>query len=78
MDTLAQLGITWQHAFNEMYELTSSDYHAGPEQDRDFPDSDSLWVFKKVVNGQIIYIKFKVMYQQNGETKIVSFHIDGV
>ncbi|MGI6334491.1 MAG: hypothetical protein ACOX1A_07860 [Saccharofermentanales bacterium] len=78
MDALAQLGITWQQAFDEMYTLTSSDYYAGPEQDRNFPNSDPLWIFKKVVNGQKIYIKFKVMYQKNGETKVVSFHIDGV
>jgi hypothetical protein len=76
MDTLAQLGITWKDAFIEIYSLSQNDYFSGPSVDRDYPNSDLLWVFKKYIDGHNIYIKTKVEYQQNGEVKIISFHID--
>lgn len=76
MDTLAQLGITWKDVFTEIYSLSKNDYYSGPSVDRDFPRSDLLWVFKKNIDGHLIYIKTKVVYQQNGEIKIVSFHFD--
>lgn len=78
LDTLAQLGILWSDAKREIYELTSTDYFTGPEVDRDKPLSDYLWVFKKHVFGDVIYIKFKVEYQENGEVKVLSFHIDDI
>lgn len=78
LDTLAILGITWSDALEEIYSLTSSDYDSGPEIDRDRPLSDSLWVFKKNVYGSLIYIKFKIEYQENGDIKILSFHIDNI
>lgn len=76
--TLSILGITWQHAKDEIYELTSGDYVSGSEIDRNYPSSDMLWKFKKIVNGNVIYIKFKVLYQENGEVKVISFHIDNI
>ena len=35
-----------------------------------------FWVFKKNVDGNSIYIKFKVLYQKDGGVRVVSFHID--
>ena len=78
LDTLAILGITWSDAIEEIYSLTSSDYDSGPEIDRNRPLGDSLWVFKKNVYGNLIYIKFKVEYQENGDVKVLSFHIDNI
>jgi hypothetical protein len=43
--------------------------------DMDDMKSDHLWVFKKRIDGEVIYIKFKVVYQENGEVRVVSFHI---
>ena len=78
MMTLASLGITWKDAKEEIYDLAVSDYIDGPIVDRDYPSTDRLWIFKKSVLGQIIYIKFKVLYQEDGSVKIISFHIDEV
>lgn len=74
--TLSKLGLTWQDAKNEIYELTEKNYHSGPMIDRDDPQSDLFWVFKKSVDGHVIYIKFKVMYLEDKSVKVVSFHID--
>lgn len=74
--TLAELGITWQDAKDEIYGLTEQHYHCGPMTDRDDPQSDLFWVFKKNVDGRTIYIKFKIMYLEDQRIKVVSFHID--
>lgn len=76
LETLARLGITWLDAKAEIYELQERHYHRGPVTDRDIPESDLLWIFKKNVLGEIIYIKFKVIYQEDGQVKVISFHLD--
>ena len=76
MITLAQLGLTWQDAKAEIYSLTEHNYPSGPMIDRDDPRSDHLWVFKKRIESELLYIKFKVTYQTNGEVRVLSFHID--
>ena len=76
MRTLAQLGLTWEDAKDEIRSLSEKDYQKGPEADRDRPMEDKLWVFKKRVCGEVIYIKFKVLYQEDGSVKVISFHID--
>lgn len=76
MNTLATLGISWEDAKAEIYGLTASEYFQGPEVDRDFPSTDLFWVFKKNIGGQVIYIKFKVLYLEDGSVRLVSFHID--
>ena len=78
MDTLAQLGLTWQDAKDEIYALTPQEYFKGPEIDRDFPSSDRFWIFKKRIEKNVVYIKFKVLYQEDGSVKFVSFHIDEI
>lgn len=77
-NTLARLGLTWQDAQDEIYDLEPRHYFQGPSVDRDRPTSDMFWVFKKHVEGEILYIKFKVLYQEDGRVKLVSFHIDEV
>ncbi len=78
LNTLARLGITWDDAKEEVYALTPGNYFQGPEADRDFPGTDLFWMFKKNVGGQIIYIKFKVLYLDDGSVRLVSFHIDNM
>ena len=75
-DTLAYLGITWDDAKDEILHLTAANFHSGPNEDRDIPNSDPLWVFKKKVCGEWIYIKFKIEKMTTGNTKVISFHID--
>lgn len=76
LDTLARLGITWIEAKAVIYALQERDYCKGPAMDQDDPESDVLWVFKTRVESDVIYIKFKIMYQEDGKVKVVSFHID--
>lgn len=76
--TLALLGITWADAKDEIYSLTEQDYYSGPMLDDADYSSDLFWEFKKSVDGHMIYIKFKVMYQEDGRVKVVGFHIDGM
>ena len=75
-DTLAALGLTWKDAKEEIYSLSERHYRRGPMEDRDDPETDFFWEFKKNVDGNVIYIKFKVMYQEDGRVKVVSFHLD--
>lgn len=76
LNTLAQLGLSWEDAKSEIYELEETNYNSGPMVDDDDFDSDCFWEFKKNIFGKVIYIKFKVMYQEDGRVKVVSFHID--
>lgn len=76
MDTLALLGLTWRDAKDEIYSLAERHYRRGPMEDRDDQKSDFFWEFKKNVDGNIIYIKLKLMYQEDGRVKVVSFHLD--
>lgn len=76
MRTLALLGIPWEVAKEEIYELTEADYFCGPKVDRDYPTTDFLWEFKKDIDGHIIYIKFKVLYQEDGGVRVLGFHLD--
>lgn len=76
MRTLAQLGLTWEDAKDEIRLLSVKNYQKGPEIDRDRPKEDKFWIFKKKVCGEVIYIKFKVLYKVDGSLRVVSFHID--
>ena len=53
LDTLAHLGISWDAAKEEIYDLKEEDYKSGPSVDRDDPSSDHFWVFKKKVGGNL-------------------------
>lgn len=74
--TLSMLGLSWEDAKAEVYDLTANNYFQGPEVDRDCPHTDPFWMFKKSIDGQIIYIKFKVLYSTDILVKLVSFHLD--
>ena len=74
--TLSQLGITWKIAMQEMLDLNYSNYIKGPVVDRDYPEGDLLWVFKKRILGDTIYIKYKVLYLKGKSVTLLSFHFD--
>jgi hypothetical protein len=76
LDALAKLGLTKEDAYDEIYELSPDNYISGPSIDRDFPTEDKFWVFKKIVIGHLMYIKFKIVYLEDGRIKIVSFHMN--
>lgn len=74
--TLSKLGIVWRDALDEVLELTKDNYYEGPLVDYQNENSDMYWVFKKVVSEKPIYIKFKIIYEQDGTLYLKSFHID--
>lgn len=76
-DTLARLGINYSQAVKEMEELTAKNYISGPDPDRDYPEREPLWKFKKQISGSIVYIKFKIRYDDAGLV-IISFHFDEI
>lgn len=73
---LTSLGITRNHAFDEMLSLSENDYYSGPDADWNHPN-DSLWVFKKIICNEPIYIKF-TMIDKGGEQNliVISFHFN--
>lgn len=73
---MTALGLTWEDAKEEIYSLKTQNYISGPEPDRNRPGSDMLWIFKKTVLGNVLYIKFKVEYLCDGSVKVISFHLD--
>lgn len=75
VDTLALLGWVWEDAADELYNLSYSDYVRGPEVDREYPTDSEFWIFKREIQGQIIYIKFKL---RDDLLLLVSFHIDNM
>ena len=75
--TLSMLGYTWKDALECVNELTVNEYFQGPNGDRDHPDTDPYWVFKKIIEGQMVYIKIKVRILQDGKLYLKSFHFDG-
>lgn len=77
MRTLAALGITWKDACDEVLDLTIADYFQGPSLDRDDENSDMYYMFKRIISGQVIYIKFKVRLMSDGKLFLKSFHFDG-
>ena len=77
IQTLLSLGITWEDAKLEIRELEQGDYVSGPEEDKDFPGSGSVWVFYKEILGQLIYIKLKIEIV-DPNVKALSFHFEGM
>lgn len=76
LKTLAILGYTKEAMLDEIYELTVGDYQSGPCPDRDNPKDDPYWMFKKVIGGEVIYIKFKIRESEGGRAHFTSYHID--
>lgn len=75
MEALLDIGLTSPNqVWDEILTLTPNDYFSGPSVDVDRPNEGSvLWIFKKEVNGKIVYIKMKI--DQRG-TVCISFHED--
>lgn len=77
MRDLANLGITVQDAKNDIFSLQVRHYYSGPEADHDSSRQGNIWVFKKRDYNEIIYIKLKIVRENNRNVlKCLSFHID--
>ena len=72
---LLEIRITENLAWQEI--LTLSSYNYVPDYKPFYLKSDNSLVFKKNINGNIVYIKLKIEEYNNKEiTVCLSFHID--
>jgi len=72
---LARCGMTPVERERIVENLTSRDYASGPEHDRDYPEDQDVWKFKKRYDGKEIYIKLKLVAKESGfYAKCLSFH----
>ena len=76
LQTLADLEWTWKDVKEELLQLQYKDFWKGPEEDNCAPKSEPYWFFKKIINGKLIYIKFKVVGGTYFLVKLKSFHED--
>ena len=77
-DTLLKLGLTIDEAYQEVYDLDTSNYISGPEEHHQHPGINEVWKFKKTIFAQTVYIKLWVMYSKNGNVAVMSFHLDNI
>ena len=75
-NTFTRLGCTEQDAIDKIKELTYDDYFMGPKPN-EHKDRDDVWEFKTNFEYRIIYIKLEIVYQDNKELLVWSFHPDG-
>lgn len=71
--TLANLGITREHAKSLVLGLKPDDYVSGPDPDHNNPSLD-LWVFGLGVDGSEVYVKLQLLVNEN-QCVCVSFHV---
>ena len=75
IEELLEIGITESVAWQEI--LTLSSYNYVPDYKPFYLKSENSLVFKKDINGNIVYIKLKIEEYNNKEmTVCLSFHID--
>ena len=75
LDSMARYGLLVQDVLDAIEELSCSNYIKGPDQDHDPSELDPMWVFKKSIEGNIFYIKIKIILCDSS-LRIISFHID--
>lgn len=77
MRTLATLGITFNDIWDDLLELTPNDHWKKDLDDNpEFPGF--VWITKKHLHGEIIYIKLKIKESPPGQLLVISYHIDGI
>ena len=73
-NTLAKLGISVDDLTACILSLSCSDFHKGPENDRDGSKGE-VWVFRHPIDGCSIYIKLKLFQKAEQDyVNIISFH----
>ena len=81
-NTLTALGLCCSDVIDEISSLTYADYLSGPDPDnRDNHQGQFVWVFKKRVDGFLVYIKLEfqtITYNRQADEQLVvmSFHFD--
>ena len=73
---ILDIGITENEAWQEIITLSSKNYYPDYKIFDSNNNEDAL-IFKKYINGHIVYIKLKIeQYNSNETTVCLSFHID--
>lgn len=79
LDSITAVGMTFDDAYDEIEQLTLSDYIEGPEDDTDRPETGKLCIFKKIIYNKLFYIKIKIDTSKGDDIlKVLSFHFDGL
>lgn len=77
-NTIHLLGMSNADVLDDILHLTDKDYWLEPEED-DNPNfnQDLVWQCKKFLHNNMIYIKLKIVKQNNNLLLVMSYHIDG-
>jgi hypothetical protein len=74
LKTLAKLEMTIDDVKKEILSLSVIDYIAGPLKDPKI--KGDIWIFKRIIQGEDIYIKLKLWGDKRDlEVRVLSFHI---
>ena len=74
LKTLAKLEMTIDDVKKEILSLSVMEYCAGPLKDPKI--RGDVWIFKKVIQGEDIYVKLKLWGDKRDlEVRVLSFHI---
>ena len=75
MSTLSKLGITTEDVWDDIYHLSSKDQW-WQDNDRDSRFPGVVWITKKHLHGERLYIKLKIKSDPKGQLLVLSYHID--
>ena len=72
------LGMSLLEQDNIIRNLSNNDYYSGPLSDYDTSKPENLWVFKVNYEGRVLYIKLKILEEQENckVVVVISLHID--
>jgi hypothetical protein len=74
LKTLAKLEMTIEEVKKEILSLSVMDYCAGPLKDPEI--KGDVWIFKKILQEEEIYIKLKLWGDERDlEVRVLSFHM---
>lgn len=76
LQDLLDIGISEEDAWKEVLSLSAHDYFFDPKPYYRKTSVNAL-LFKKIINGYLVYIKLKIeLYNNQDYTVCLSFHID--
>lgn len=77
VSTLAQLGLVKQDVIDDLMNLSvGENWNREPDNNPSYPGD--VWMCKKRLHGECIYIKLKIQASPAGRLLVMSYHIDGM
>lgn len=74
--TMELMGYNPRAVMQEIKELKANNLYEGPIGDHNSKHGGYVWIFKKEVNGVLLYIKLKIRLRNGKEVFLMSFHPD--